>query len=174
MDNDRMAIQIAGVTKQYRLGQIGSGTLTRDLQSWWARVCGKEDPNTKIGSKRITGDTLMALNGIDLTIHKGERVGIIGRNGAGKSTLLKLLCRVTAPTSGEIDIYGRITSMLEVGTGFHGEMTGRENIYMNGAILGMKKEEKCVNLSTRPSSGIPAECLSSLRLRWQPIWILRL
>ncbi len=141
MDNDRMAIQIAGVTKQYRLGQIGSGTLTRDLQSWWARVRGKEDPNTKIGSKRITGDTLMALNGIDLTIHKGERVGIIGRNGAGKSTLLKLLCRVTAPTSGEIDIYGRITSMLEVGTGFHGEMTGRENIYMNGAILGMKKEE---------------------------------
>ena len=141
MDDREIAIKISGATKQYRLGQIGSGTLTRDLQSWWARIRGKEDPNTKIDFKRITGDTLMALNGIDLTVYKGERVGIIGRNGAGKSTLLKLLCRVTAPTSGEIDIYGRITSMLEVGTGFHGEMTGRENIYMNGAILGMKKSE---------------------------------
>ena len=141
MDNNRMAIQMAGVTKQYRLGQIGSGTLTRDLQSWWAKIRGREDPNSKIGSKHITDGTLIALNDINLTIRHGERVGIIGRNGAGKSTLLKLLCRVTAPTSGEIDIYGRITSMLEVGTGFHGEMTGRENIYMNGAILGMKKEE---------------------------------
>ena len=135
MDNREVAITISGVTKQYRLGQIGSGTLTHDLQSWWARVRGKEDPNTKIGRSRISGENLMALNGIDLTVYKGERVGIIGRNGAGKSTLLKLLCRVTAPTSGEIDIYGRITSMLEVGTGFHGEMTGRENIYMNGAII---------------------------------------
>ncbi len=141
MENREIAIKIQGVKKQYRLGQIGSGTLTRDFQSWWARVRGKEDPNAKIGAGRITGETLMALNGIDLTVYKGERVGIIGRNGAGKSTLLKLLCRVTAPTCGEIDIYGRITSMLEVGTGFHGEMTGRENIYMNGAILGMKKAE---------------------------------
>ena len=141
MDNREVAIKISGVTKQYRLGQIGGGTLTHDLQSWWAKVRGKEDPNSKIGSSRISGETLMALNGIDLTIYKGERVGITGRNGAGKSTLLKLLCRVTAPTSGSIDIYGRITSMLEVGTGFHGEMTGRENIYMNGAILGMKKSE---------------------------------
>ena len=141
MDNREVAIKISGVTKQYRLGQIGGGTLTHDLQSWWAKVRGKEDPNSKIGSSRISGETLMALNGINLTIYKGERVGITGRNGAGKSTLLKLLCRVTAPTSGSIDIYGRITSMLEVGTGFHGEMTGRENIYMNGAILGMKKSE---------------------------------
>ena len=141
MDNREVAIKISGVTKQYRLGQLGGGTLTHDLQSWWAKVRGKEDPNSKIGSSRISGETLMALNGIDLTIYKGERVGITGRNGAGKSTLLKLLCRVTAPTSGSIDIYGRITSMLEVGTGFHGEMTGRENIYMNGAILGMKKSE---------------------------------
>ena len=141
MDSRDVAIQISGVTKQYRLGQIGGGTLTHDLQSWWARVRGKEDPNTKIGTERIKGETLMALNGVSLTVCKGERVGIIGRNGAGKSTLLKLLCRVTAPTDGEIDIYGRITSMLEVGTGFHGEMTGRENIYMNGAILGMKKAE---------------------------------
>lgn len=141
-ENREIAIQISGVKKMYKLGQIGGGTLQGDLQSWWARVRGKEDPNTKIGQdKRIVGQTFMALNGIDLTMYKGERVGIIGGNGAGKSTLLKLLSRVTAPTEGEIDIYGRIASMLEVGTGFNGEMTGRENIYMNGAILGMTKAE---------------------------------
>lgn len=136
------AIKIQGLKKQYRLGQIGGGTLQGDLSSWWAKVRGKEDPNVKIGSiARIEGSTFMALNGINLTIMPGEAVGIIGRNGAGKSTLLKLLSRVTAPTEGEIDIYGRISSMLEVGTGFHGEMTGRENVYMNGAILGMTKAE---------------------------------
>lgn len=137
-----IAIQMTGVKKQYRLGQIGGGTLQADLQSWWARVRGKEDPNTKIGQEqRLVGKRFMALNGIDLTIYKGEALGIIGANGAGKSTLLKLLSRVTAPTEGEIDIYGRITSMLEVGTGFNAEMTGRENVYMNGAILGMTKAE---------------------------------
>lgn len=141
MEHRETAIRISGVKKQYRLGQIGGGTLQHDLQSWWARLRGQDDPNQKIGAAHITGDTLMALNGIDLTIYKGERVGIIGRNGAGKSTLLKLLSRVTAPTEGEIDIYGRIASMLEVGTGFNREMTGRENIYMNGAILGMSKAE---------------------------------
>ncbi|MGN0994594.1 MAG: polysaccharide ABC transporter ATP-binding protein, partial [Butyricicoccus sp.] len=110
--------------------------------SWWARVRGKEDPNTKIGTdQRLVGQTFMALNGIDLTVYKGEALGIIGGNGAGKSTMLKLLSRVTAPTEGEIDIYGRIASMLEVGTGFNGEMTGRENVYLNGAILGMTKAE---------------------------------
>ena len=137
-----VAIQISGVKKQYRLGQIGGGTLQADLQSWWARKRGKEDPNTKIGQEeRLVGQTFMALNGIDLTVYKGEALGIIGANGAGKSTLLKLLSRVTAPTEGTIDLYGRITSMLEVGTGFNREMTGRENIYMNGAILGMTKAE---------------------------------
>lgn len=137
-----IAIKVSGVKKRYRLGQIGGGTLQADLQSWWARVRGKEDPNTKIGEEeRSRGDTFMALNGIDLTIYQGEAVGIIGSNGAGKSTLLKLLSRVTAPTKGEIDIYGRIASMLEVGTGFNGEMTGRENVYLNGAILGMTKAE---------------------------------
>ena len=136
------AIKIDGVKKMYRLGQIGGGTLQGDLQSWWARKRGKEDPNSKIGSdQRLIGQTFMALNGIDLEIKKGEAVGIIGKNGAGKSTLLKLLSRVTAPTEGTIDIYGRITSMLEVGTGFHPEMTGRENVYMNGAILGMTRAE---------------------------------
>lgn len=140
--NQEIAIRLSGVKKKYKLGQIGGGTLTADLQSWWARVRGKEDPNSMIGTdQRLIGQTFMALNGIDLTVYKGEALGIIGGNGAGKSTMLKLLCRVTAPTEGEIDIYGRIASMLEVGTGFNGEMTGRENIYMNGAILGMTKAE---------------------------------
>lgn len=142
MENREVAIQLSDVKKMYKLGQIGGGTLQGDLQSWWARVRGKEDPNTKIGTdQRLVGQTFMALNGIDLTVYKGEALGIIGGNGAGKSTMLKLLSRVTAPTEGEIDIYGRITSMLEVGTGFNGEMTGRENVYMNGAILGMTKAE---------------------------------
>lgn len=142
MENREIAIQLSGVRKMYKLGQIGSGTLQGDLQSWWARIRGREDPNTKIGStQRLVGQTFMALNGIDLIVYKGEALGIIGGNGAGKSTMLKLLSRVTAPSAGEIDIYGRIASMLEVGTGFNGEMTGRENIYMNGAILGMTKAE---------------------------------
>lgn len=142
IENREVAIQLSGVKKMYKLGQIGGGTLQGDLQSWWARVRGKEDPNTKIGTdQRLVGQTFMALNGIDLTVYKGEALGIIGGNGAGKSTMLKLLSRVTAPTEGEIDIYGRITSMLEVGTGFNGEMTGRENVYLNGAILGMTKAE---------------------------------
>lgn len=142
IENKPVAIQVSGVKKMYRLGQIGGGTLQADLQSWWARIRGKEDPNTKIGEdQRSNGETFMALNGIDLTIYQGEAVGIIGSNGAGKSTLLKLLSKVTAPTEGEIDIYGRIASMLEVGTGFNGELTGRENVYMNGAILGMTKQE---------------------------------
>lgn len=141
-NNREIAIQLSGVKKRYKLGQIGGGTLTADLQSWWARIRGKQDPNIPIGvDQRLIGKTFMALNGIDLTVYKGEALGIIGGNGAGKSTMLKLLCRVTAPTEGEIDIYGRIASMLEVGTGFNGEMTGRENIYMNGTILGMTKAE---------------------------------
>ena len=141
-ENREVAIQLSGVKKKYKLGQIGGGTLQGDLKSWWARVRGREDPNTKIGQEqRLVGQTFMALNGIDLTIYQGEALGIIGANGAGKSTMLKLLSRITAPTEGEIDIYGRIASMLEVGTGFNGEMTGRENVYMNGAILGMTKAE---------------------------------
>lgn len=140
--SEQLAIKIQGLKKQYRLGQIGGGTLTGDLQSWWARVRHKEDPNSKIGTdQRLIGQTFMALNGIDLEVKKGEALGIIGGNGAGKSTMLKILSRITAPTEGVVDIYGRIASMLEVGTGFSGEMTGRENVYMNGAILGMTKAE---------------------------------
>lgn len=142
MEQKEFAIQLSGVKKQYRLGTIGGGTLQADLQSWWARVRGREDPNRRIGTDdRLVGQNFMALNGIDLTIRQGESVGIIGSNGAGKSTLLKLLSRVTAPTEGDIYIWGRVSSMLEIGTGFHGELTGRENIYMNGAILGMKRAE---------------------------------
>lgn len=140
--NKEVMIQLSNIKKMYKLGQIGGGTLQGDLQSWWARIRGKEDPNMQIGqTRRLVGQTFMALNGIDLTVYKGERLGIIGGNGAGKSTMLKLLSRVTAPTTGEIDLYGRVASMLEVGTGFNGEMTGRENVYLNGAILGMTKAE---------------------------------
>ena len=140
---EELAIKIEHVTKQYRLGAIGGGTLKGDLQSWMARKRGQEDPNSKIGSKQPTkiGERFLALDDINFEVKKGEAVGIIGHNGAGKSTLLKLLSRVTAPTSGKISIDGRIASMLEVGTGFHPELTGRENVYMNGAILGMTRAE---------------------------------
>ena len=142
MRENSLMIRVENVKKQYRLGQIGGGTLRGDLQSWWARKRGKEDPNTLIGTdQRLIGTTFMALNGVSFTVNKGEAVGIIGSNGAGKSTLLKLLTHVTAPTSGDIDLYGRVASMLEVGTGFHPEMTGRENVYLNGAILGMTRAE---------------------------------
>lgn len=140
---DEIAIKIDNVSKEYRLGAIGGGTLKGDLQSLWARIRKKEDPNSKIGSDTNIkiGERFLALDGISFEVKKGEAVGIIGHNGAGKSTLLKLLCRVTAPTKGAIGYNGRIASMLEVGTGFHPEMTGRENIYLNGAILGMTKAE---------------------------------
>lgn len=134
-------IKIENLKKKYRLGMIGSGTLTADLQSWWAKKTGKEDPNRKIDEKEQTNKEFWALNGINLEVKAGETLGIIGANGAGKSTLLKILSRVTAPTEGEVKIKGRISSMLEVGTGFHGELTGRENIYLNGAILGMSRSE---------------------------------
>lgn len=141
-ESRKVMISLKNIVKEYRLGQIGYGTLNQDLQSWWARLRRKPDPNARIETARhLEGDILRALNGIDLTVYQGECVGIIGGNGAGKSTLLKLISRVCSPTSGSIDLYGRVTSMLEVGTGFHGEMTGRENIYLNGAILGMDRSE---------------------------------
>ena len=136
-------IKIENLYKEYRLGVIGHGTLYRDLQSWWARVQGKEDPNSLIGHKdrEVKNENVLALNNLNFEIKKGEILGIIGANGAGKSTLLKILSRVTTPTSGLIKIKGRIASLLEVGTGFHTELTGRENIYLNGSINGMGRNE---------------------------------
>lgn len=135
-------IKVENLSKEYRLGVIGHGTLYRDLQTWWAKVRGKEDPNSKLmEKKRLQGDRFWALKDISFEIQPGDRVGIIGRNGAGKSTLLKILSRVTTPTSGNVKIRGRVASLLEVGTGFHPELTGRENIFLNGAILGMTKAE---------------------------------
>ena len=135
-------IKIEHVSKEYRLGAIGGGTLKGDLQSLFARIRGKEDPNSRIGQDVYAkNQRFLALDDVTFSVKKGERVGIIGHNGAGKSTLLKLLSRVTAPTTGSISYNGRIASMLEVGTGFHPELTGRENIYLNGAILGMSKAE---------------------------------
>src|SRR3989339_1683007 len=138
-------IKIENLYKEYRLGIISTGTLYRDLQSWWARARGKEDPNSLISQSTVLNKELkqhlLALDDISFDVHKGEILGIIGPNGAGKSTLLKILSRVTTPTKGLIKIKGRIGSLLEVGTGFHPELTGRENIYLNGAILGMRKYE---------------------------------
>lgn len=137
----RAVIRIENVGKTYELGKIGGTTIQQSLQSWWAKKRGKEDPNRRIGQRIQEDGKFQALNGVSCTIYEGERVGIIGRNGAGKSTLLKLLSRVTAPSEGKLCIRGKISSMLEVGTGFHGELTGRENIYLNGAILGMDSKE---------------------------------
>ena len=138
------AIEFKHVGKQYRLGTVSTGTFSHDLNRWWTmKVCGKEDPFLRIGDSgnKEGEDFVWALRDIDFSVEQGDVVGIIGKNGAGKSTLLKLLSRVTAPTVGEIDVRGRIASLLEVGTGFHPEMTGRENIYLNGAIMGMTKAE---------------------------------
>lgn len=135
-------IRIKDVSKQYRLGMIGGTTLRAEIQRAQAKILHKEDPTLKIGAQRVsTNETFWALKNVSIDVVKGEALGIIGHNGAGKSTLLKLLCRVTAPTEGTISYDGRIASMLEVGTGFHPELTGRENIYLNGAILGMNREE---------------------------------
>lgn len=137
------AIKVEHLSKEYRLGTINHGVLYRDLQSWSAKLLGKEDPNSKIAGAgtRVQNSTFTALDNVSFEVRQGDVLGIIGRNGAGKSTLLKIISRITAPTTGVIKIRGRVASLLEVGTGFHPELTGRENIFLNGAILGMIKKE---------------------------------
>ena len=139
-------LKAENVSKQYRLGLVGTGSIKDDLKRWWYKIRGKENPFLKIGesndrSTKGESNYVWALQNINFNVERGEVLGIIGKNGAGKSTLLKILSKVTSPTTGEIKTRGRIASLLEVGTGFHGEMTGRENVYLNGAILGMTKKE---------------------------------
>ncbi|MET0572216.1 MAG: polysaccharide ABC transporter ATP-binding protein [Pedobacter agri] len=141
-----IAIKVENLSKAYQLGQIGTGTISRDLERWYARMRGKEDPFLRIGESndqytKSESDVVWSLKDINFEIEQGDAVGIIGRNGAGKSTLLKILSKVTVPTTGKISGKGRIASLLEVGTGFHPELSGRENIFLNGAILGMRKKE---------------------------------
>ena len=134
----KKVIEISNLYKEYQLGVIGRDTFYRDFQSFIHKIKGKEDPNSDLNSDYLDAQKkFLALKNINLVVNEGEIIGIIGKNGAGKSTLLKLLSRITSPTKGEIKIKGKIASLLEVGTGFHGELTGRENIYLNGAINGM-------------------------------------
>lgn len=141
-----IAIKVENLSKAYQLGAIGTGTISRDIERWWAGIRGKEDPFLKIGEVNDRGtksrsNIVWSLNDLNFELYEGDAVGIVGSNGAGKSTLLKILSRITAPTSGKVSGKGRVASLLEIGTGFHPELSGRENIYLNGAILGMRKRE---------------------------------
>ena len=165
-------LEIDSVSKQYKLGSLGGRYLYRDINSWIARKLGKEDPNRKIGvNGSRDGETFYALEDVSFNVDRGDALALVGRNGAGKSTMLKLISRITAPTTGEIRIHGRVASLLEVGTGFHYELTGRENVYLNGSILGIAARKsparwmkslifpRSTSSSIRPSSAIPRACM---------------
>lgn len=142
----KTVIKVEGISKQYRLGNIGTGTLSHDLNRWWHQIRGKDNPYLRVGdindrTQKANSEYVWALKNINFEVKQGEVLGIIGRNGAGKSTLLKILSRTTSPTTGRMRIKGRVASLLEVGTGFHPELTGRENVFLNGAIMGMRKAE---------------------------------
>ncbi|QVY65785.1 ABC transporter ATP-binding protein [Polaribacter sp. Q13] len=151
MKSNEVILKVENLSKQYRLGVVGTGTISHDLNRWWHKIRGKEDPFLKIGESnnratKAKSDYVWSLKDINFEVKKGDILGIIGKNGAGKSTLLKILSKVTGPTTGVIKSNGRIASLLEVGTGFHPEMTGKENVFLNGAILGMTKKEIALKL----------------------------
>ncbi len=182
-------LQAQNLCKEYRLGVIGHGALRRDIQSWWARLRGLPDPNApvqhRLSRSSQSSDRIWALRDVNLQVRLGEAVGIIGGNGAGKSTLLKIISRVTAPTKGTVKIKGRVSSLLEVGTGFHPELTGRENVYLNGTIMGMKvaeinrKFDEIVDFSgveeyiDTPVKRYRAVCTSALPLPSRRTWTLK-
>ena len=145
MQDPSNIIEIKNISKRYTLGVISTGMLTKDISSAWARFQGKEDPNSQVMVNNLNKSNfstkVWALKSVSLELKQGEILGIIGKNGAGKSTILKILSRITSPTEGEARIKGRVGSLLEIGTGFHPELTGRENIYLNGSILGLRKHE---------------------------------
>lgn len=138
-----VVIALEGLQKAYRLGTIGTGTLRRDAQSWWARLRGRDDPNARIArpGEGAGGEYFLALDDISIEVRRGDTLGILGANGAGKTTLLKILSRITTPTRGTVSIDGQIASMLGAGTGFHADLTGRDNVYLSGSFMGMRRQE---------------------------------
>jgi lipopolysaccharide transport system ATP-binding protein len=176
-ENMSVVVKVEHLSKEYRLGTIGNGSLYKDIESWFAKKTGRPDPWVRMDEQSKIGrrDRFWALKDVNFEVEQGERLAIIGRNGAGKSTLLKILSQITAPSEGQIKMRGRVASLLEVGTGFHPELTGRENIYLNGAILGMKKAEIDKNFDEMVAfSGIEPEFVDTPVKRYSSGMFVRL